>query len=94
MLQSLIILPLEEQDYSQIGKYYKTFLKEWIKIENQISNEFYNLYILESWVILQELQFKYISPTIKGIEAFPFIKWHDRFTMVPFNHFDRSKIIN
>jgi len=47
MLQSLIILPLEEQDYSEIGKYYKIFLKEWIKIENQISNEFYNLYILK-----------------------------------------------
>lgn len=63
MLQSLIILPLEEQDYSQIGKYYKTFLKEWIKIENQISNEFYNLYILkETITVARNVRYYYMDP--------------------------------
>jgi hypothetical protein len=47
LLQSLIILPLEKQDYTDIKKSYETFLTEWIKIENEISSEFYNLYILK-----------------------------------------------
>lgn len=50
ILQSLVILPLEEQDYSNIERTFKTFLKEWVKIENEISNEFYNLYILKEIV--------------------------------------------
>jgi hypothetical protein len=50
ILQSLIILPLEEQSFKNIGKYFKTFIKEWVKIENEISNEFYNLYILKEIV--------------------------------------------
>lgn len=47
LLQSLIIIPLEKQDYTDIKKSYQTFLTEWIKIENEISSEFYNLYILK-----------------------------------------------
>jgi hypothetical protein len=50
LLQSLIILPLEKQDYSNIKTSYETFLNEWIKIENEISNEFYNLYILKEMI--------------------------------------------
>lgn len=47
LLQSLIILPLEEQDFSEIHKTYKIFITEFINIENQISSPFYNLYILK-----------------------------------------------
>lgn len=47
LFQSLIILPLEKQDNSQIKKSYEIFLTEWVKIENEISSEFYNLYILK-----------------------------------------------
>lgn len=47
ILQSLIILPLETQDSKSIKVSYETFLAEWVKIENEISNEFYNLYILK-----------------------------------------------
>lgn len=47
LIQSLIILPLEEQDYSEIHKSYVTFVKEFMKIENQIASPFYNLYILK-----------------------------------------------
>jgi hypothetical protein len=50
ILQSLIILPLQPQDFSNMGKIYKAFLKEWCKIENEISNEFYNIYILKQVV--------------------------------------------
>lgn len=47
ILQSLIILPLEEQNHSNIEKAYTTWLNEWVKIENEISSHFYNLYILK-----------------------------------------------
>ena len=50
LIQSLVILPLEEQDYSNIENIYKVFLKEWVKIENEISSPFYNLYILKGVV--------------------------------------------
>lgn len=50
LLQCLIILPLEEQDYSNIHKVYKIFLKEWVKIENEITAPYYNLYILKGVV--------------------------------------------
>jgi hypothetical protein len=50
LFQSLIVLPLEPQDYSNIRTAYETFLSEWVKIENEISNEFYNLYILKELV--------------------------------------------
>ena len=47
LLQTLIILPLEEHSYDNIDLPYETFLSEWIKIENEISSPFYNLYILQ-----------------------------------------------
>jgi hypothetical protein len=47
ILQSLIILPLEKQSYKNIDKSYCAFLEEWLKIENELSNPFYNLYILK-----------------------------------------------
>ena len=47
LLQSLIILPLEEQNHSNLETSYKTWLNEWVKIENELSNHFYNLYILK-----------------------------------------------
>jgi len=47
LLQSLIILPLEPQDYSNIQKSYEMFLTEWVKIEYEITNQFYNIYILK-----------------------------------------------
>ena len=50
LLQTLVILPLEEQDYSEIHKSYQVFVKEFMHIENQISSPFYNLYILKGLV--------------------------------------------
>ena len=50
LIQSLIILPIQQQNYDDIKKSYQTFLNEWIKIENEISSEFYNLYILKEMI--------------------------------------------
>lgn len=50
IIQSLVILPLQEQDYSNIHTSYTAFLNEWVKIENQISSSYYNLYILKGVV--------------------------------------------
>ena len=62
ILQSLIILPLDAQDYKDIGSNFKTFLKEWVKIENEISNVFYNLYILKEIInIVRNVRSYYIE---------------------------------
>lgn len=50
ILQTLVIIPLEKQDTTNFETSYKVFLKEWIKIENEISNPFYNIYILKKLV--------------------------------------------
>jgi len=50
LLQSLVIIPLEYQNYSNIKDSYVTFLQEWCKIEDQISSPFYLLYILKGIV--------------------------------------------
>ncbi len=50
ILQSLVVLPLEPQKYTDIHKSYKAFLTEWMKVESQISSHFYNLYILKGIV--------------------------------------------
>jgi hypothetical protein len=61
LIQSLIILPLQEQKYDNIDKSYTTFLKEFIKIENEIGNPFYNLYILKGIVdVAREVRVDYL----------------------------------
>ena len=50
IIQSLIILPLESQSYSNIDKSYTIFLNEFVKIENDIGNAFYNIYIFKNIV--------------------------------------------
>jgi hypothetical protein len=47
LFNSLIILPNQLQDYSQIQRIFSNFLLEWNKIEREISNSFYNIYILK-----------------------------------------------
>lgn len=50
LLQTLIVLPLEPQNTDDIHGNYTVFLKEWIKIESEITSPFYKLYILKSIV--------------------------------------------
>lgn len=47
ILQTLIIIPLEKQNYTNIHKSYRTMIEEFLKIENQITSPFYNLFILK-----------------------------------------------
>ena len=62
LIQSLIILPLEEQKYTDIEVSYKAFIKEFVKIENEIGNPFYNLYILKGIIdIAREVRVDYSS---------------------------------
>ena len=61
LIQSLIILPLEEQKYGNINQSYQGFLKEFVKIEHEIGNPFYNLYILKGIVdIAREVRVDYL----------------------------------
>ena len=50
ILQALIILPMEKKENTNPVKSFRVFLKEWIKIENQISSDQYNLFILKELV--------------------------------------------
>lgn len=52
LIQTLIIIPLENQNTDKFEDSYKTFIKEWIKIEREISNPFYNIYILKGIIDL------------------------------------------
>lgn len=62
LLQSLIILPLEDQKISGIDKAYKTFLEEFSKIELSIGSSFYNLYLLKEIIdITREVRLDYIK---------------------------------
>ena len=63
ILQSLVILPIEEQPYENINVSYSTFIKEWLKIENEIASPFYNLYILKGIVDAgRDVRAAYIDP--------------------------------
>lgn len=50
IIQTLVILPLEEQKYSEVDVPYRTFINEFVKIEREIGNPFYNMYILKGVV--------------------------------------------
>lgn len=63
ILQSLIVLPLEEQKYDHIEDYFNAFIKEWIKIENEISNEFFNIYVLKNVISsIRDIRPLYFDP--------------------------------
>ena len=63
LIQSLIILPMEQQKYTDIEVSYQAFIKEFVKIENDIGNPFYNIYILKGIVdIAREIRVDYLSP--------------------------------
>jgi hypothetical protein len=74
IIQSLIILPMEEQKYTNIDQSYKAFLNEFVKIEREIGNPFYNLYILKGIVdVAREVRVDYLhkgSSRNKAIKYF------------------------
>ena len=76
IIQSLIILPLEEQKYTNIDQSYKTFIEEFIKIEQEIGNPFYNLYILKGIVdVARDVRLDY---TNNGIPRKNALKYFER----------------
>jgi len=63
ILQTLVIMPIEKQPYEEIGVTFRAFLREWIKIENEISDPFFNLYILQGVVeAARHVRAAYYSP--------------------------------
>lgn len=50
LIQSLIILPLQHQSYTDFKKPFLAFITQWIKIEHEITNPFYCIYILKGVV--------------------------------------------
>jgi len=75
IIQSLIILPLQEQKYDNITESYKTFLKEFAKIENEISNSFYNIYLLKEIVdIARMVRPDYLVPQKRNESILTFKK--------------------
>jgi hypothetical protein len=75
LVQSLIILPLEKQDYSNITIYFKTFLNEFVKIEKELGNNFYNLYILKNIVdVTRDVQQFYSNKQTRGNSILSFKK--------------------
>jgi hypothetical protein len=66
VLQSMIILPLESNDYKDIGINFEIFIKEWVKIENEISNVFFNLYILKELInVAREVRPLYLNDDMR-----------------------------
>ena len=50
MIQTLIILPIEYRDTKTVKESFEGFVQEFTKIENEVNNDFYLLYILKKIV--------------------------------------------
>lgn len=50
LISSLIILPIQRQEYDEMHIAYEAFLKQWTKIENQITSQRLNIYILKNLI--------------------------------------------
>lgn len=75
IIQTLIILPLEEHKYDDIEKSYEIFINEFVKIENEIGSPYYNLYILKGIVdIAREVRSDYIKGEECKIHALNYFK--------------------
>lgn len=62
LIQSLVVLPLEEQSYKHIDKSYTAFLDEFVKIETEIGNPYYSLYVLKGIVdVAREVRSDYYN---------------------------------
>lgn len=65
ILQTLIISPLEPQSFSKIDIAYRTFIKEWMKIETAVTNQFFTLYILKGVIDAA----RYVRAAYKDIDT-------------------------
>jgi hypothetical protein len=75
LIQTLIILPLEKQSYVDINISFCGFFNEFSKIENEIGNSYYNLYILQGIIdIAREVRQDYIKKGKNRIKAVEYFK--------------------
>jgi hypothetical protein len=73
LIQSLILLPLQAQDCSNVTIEFKAFLTEFVKIEKSIGNNFYSLCVLKTIVdAAREYKDDYADPNTRAraVEAF------------------------
>jgi hypothetical protein len=73
ILQSLIIMPIEKQDYTDLTKSFRAFIHEWVKIEKEITSPFYNLHLLKCVVdIARSLRGLYVNSETREQAVFMF----------------------
>ena len=66
ILQTMILLPLEKQNYTDVSTKFAAWIKEWVKIEKEITNPYYNLYILKGVVdAVREVRSSYIQTSTR-----------------------------
>lgn len=71
LLCNLIVLPIEEKPYENLFISYNAFVKEFMKIEENISSSQYNLYILKCLIDSARLhRDTYLENERAGIDAF------------------------
>lgn len=73
LIQTLVILPLQEQSYENIKIEFTAFLTEFVKIEVAIGNDFYSLCVLKAIVdAAREYKDDYtdLSTRVQAVEAF------------------------
>lgn len=63
IIQTLVNIPLKERSYKFIDKAFKIFINEFSKIEREVGNAFYCLYLLK-WIVdtAREIEDHYINP--------------------------------
>jgi hypothetical protein len=67
IIDTLIKLPLSKESYKDIKQSFLLFLKEFVKIENQIGSDYYAVYMLKCVVdCAREVAFDYVSKTRRG----------------------------
>lgn len=73
LIGSLIILPLQEQNYNDIATAYTAFLQEFVKIEEQLGHHFHVLHILKDIVeIARIVHADYIDSSKRHISVATF----------------------
>ena len=71
LMCNLVTLPLKENKHDDLVLSYKTFVKEFMKIEDEISTSAYNLYILKCMITsARECKELYLKDTEKGTLKF------------------------
>lgn len=75
LIQTLIILPLEDQTYEGIHSFFEIFLREFDKISEQFSRQHFPIYILKSIIdIARDIRYDYSLGGSSRIHAMKFFR--------------------